>query len=1049
MILKNFLGRSCGEKNNRCEQADRRCRKGVFLIGALSLLIVLLFALGGCDSDPTMSFDDLYNDAISLMENGKYDEAMTAFDALDGYKDSDEQIKACRDAIKEIDYNRAIDLMDSGELEEAIEIFEKLEGYKFSATYAVNCKSAVSENEYARAIELMDSYNYSEAEAIFVKLGNYRSSLELLKECQYYLSFTFVLNSPGNGYTVTDYNGNGEEIVIPSEYAGMPVVRIGYGAFERSWSALEITVPETVTDIGDYAFSECSNLESVALPQGLLSLGDKAFYKCEKLSGVALPRSMKNLGKYVFTGCRVLGSIKFIGSEEEWSLVSKEKTWAIVGDSDDIFSVIFAPECDGVNHYTVIDAAVAPTCTETGLSEGTHCDVCKTVIVAQKNVDALGHDITEHDSRTPTCEEVGWNAYETCSRCSYSTYAEINELGHDIKKYEAKSATCTEIGWEVYEACSRCNYSTYVEIGALTHDISEYAAQDPTCEAIGWEAYEACSRCDYSTYAEIDALTHDISEYAAQAPTCEAIGWEVYEVCSRCDYSTYVEIEALTHDISEYAAKDPTCAAIGWEAYEACSRCDYSTLVEIPMLEHTTISHEAKEPTCTEVGWNTYETCSECDYSTYVEIKALGHDKVKHDSQKVTCINIGWKAYETCSRCSYSTYVEIPIDDDAHDFDRENTCTLCHKYLDDGVVFTLSDDEAYYTVTDYTGDAERVVIPSQYKGVDVTSIGGSAFADCTTVKTIVITENITSIGENAFSGCSSLDSLKYTGSEEQWADIEAIDETLASVEIVFEYDFDDVIFHFIDVGQGDAILVTTPWGNMLIDSGDDNNTSRNKLMNYLASQNITSFEYVVFTHPDADHIGSADRILLNYNVKNVIMPDYEKTTQVYNRLLDAIESTGVNLILIGEDEDVCEQPGYTFSIGALVNTVMGPVQDYKDANEMSVVIKSVFGDISVLFTGDAEKGSEADMLALYKNGELDCDILKVGHHGSDTSTTAAFLAAVSPDMAVISCGAGNKYGHPHSQIIQRLENAGVDYFRTDTDGDVVIKTNGEKIEVVQ
>ncbi len=253
---------------------------------------------------------------------------------------------------------------------------------------------------------------------------------------------------------------------------------------------------------------------------------------------------------------------------------------------------------------------------------------------------------------------------------------------------------------------------------------------------------------------------------------------------------------------------------------------------------------------------------------------------------------------------------------------------------------------------------------------------------------------------------------------------------------------EEVSFHIIDVGQGDAILITTESGNMLIDSGDLGSKPRAALTAYLSKHNIKSFEYVVFTHTDADHIGSGDYVLENYDVKNVIMPDYTTTTQVFNRLVDAIEKKNVNLILIGEDRDACEQYGYTFKLGPITNTVMGPTKDFKDANEMSVVIKAVYDDISVLLTGDAEHKSEEAMLGIYKEGELDCDILKVGHHGSNTSTTDEFLDAVSPEVAVISCGQGNKFGHPHKATTDKLFEAEVHTYRTDLNGFVVIKTDG-------
>ena len=259
----------------------------------------------------------------------------------------------------------------------------------------------------------------------------------------------------------------------------------------------------------------------------------------------------------------------------------------------------------------------------------------------------------------------------------------------------------------------------------------------------------------------------------------------------------------------------------------------------------------------------------------------------------------------------------------------------------------------------------------------------------------------------------------------------------------------EIMFHFIDVGQGDAILITSRSGNILIDSGDIDPESQEAFRKYLENANVHSFEYVIFTHTDADHIGSADYVIQNYLVKNVIMPDYQATTKVFGRLMNAIEERNVNLILIGEDKQTCEQSGYTFYLGSMLNTVIAPTEDFNDANEISIVLKSTYGSTSFMFTGDAEKKSEAAILDVWKASDLKCDVLKVGHHGSDSSTTKDFLDAVSPKIAVISCGEGNDYGHPKKEILDRLEAAGVTIYRTDTMGTVVLKSDGKSVSLVQ
>ncbi len=202
------------------------------------------------------------------------------------------------------------------------------------------------------------------------------------------------------------------------------------------------------------------------------------------------------------------------------------------------------------------------------------------------------HNITTHNAKAPTCTEAGWNAYETCSLCDYTTYAEIPALGHETTHYNSKTPTCTEVGWDAYVECSRCDYTTYEEKAALGHDISTHEAKAATCTEFGWNAYETCSRCDHSTYVEEAALGHDISTHEAKAATCTESGWNAYETCSRCDHSTYAEEAALGHNLEHHEAKNPTQTEIGWMEYDACTRCDYSTYIELPTIPDRDIRDE-------------------------------------------------------------------------------------------------------------------------------------------------------------------------------------------------------------------------------------------------------------------------------------------------------------------------------------------------------------------------------------------------------------------------------------------------------------------------
>ena len=219
-------------------------------------------------------------------------------------------------------------------------------------------------------------------------------------------------------------------------------------------------------------------------------------------------------------------------------------------------------------------------------------------------------------TETPTC-----TTGKTCEKCG-AEYGEKDPNNHDLVHHDAKAPSCTEIGWDAYDTCSRCDYTTRKELPALNHDLRQSVITAPTCTGEGW-AHVACSRCDYFTSLVLSALNHDLEQHAAQAPTCMEKGWNAYETCSRCDYTTYVELPAQ-HDFVHHQAKAPTCTEIGWDAYETCSRCDYTTRKELPALNHD-YQAVTVEPTCETDGYTVF-TCSRCkDSYTADPTDQLGH----------------------------------------------------------------------------------------------------------------------------------------------------------------------------------------------------------------------------------------------------------------------------------------------------------------------------------------------------------------------------------------------------------------------------------------
>ena len=244
--------------------------------------------------------------------------------------------------------------------------------------------------------------------------------------------------------------------------------------------------------------------------------------------------------------------------------------------------------------------------------------------------------------------------------------------------------------------------------------------------------------------------------------------------------------------------------------------------------------------------------------------------------------------------------------------------------------------------------------------------------------------------------------------------------------------------HYIDVGQGDATLIKCGSHAMLIDGGNNNKGTTVQL--YLKKQGVESLDYVIGTHPDADHIGGLDVIVYKYNCDTVIMPDYEKDTKTYQELVDVIHDKNMKITypVVGEQ----------YALGEAKFTIIAPNSNSYggNANDYSVAILLEYGKNRFLFTGDAEEASEAEMLT---NGiDISADVYKVAHHGSRSASTQEFLNAVHPKYAVISCGEGNSYGHPHAETLERLSEAGTRWFCTRDYGAVTVTVNRRgKLEI--
>ena len=243
----------------------------------------------------------------------------------------------------------------------------------------------------------------------------------------------------------------------------------------------------------------------------------------------------------------------------------------------------------------------------------------------------------------------------------------------------------------------------------------------------------------------------------------------------------------------------------------------------------------------------------------------------------------------------------------------------------------------------------------------------------------------------------------------------------------------DMAVHFINVGQGLAILVQSGGENLLYDGG--NRAHADEVVQYLKNQQIETIDYMISSHYDEDHLGGLVKCLDNFEVEHVLGSDYVHTSELFNTFMN----TATAHALIVEYPSVGD--AYEFGTGSF--TVMAPDGISQNSNDNSVVIRLVNGNNSFMFMGDAEETSEQDMISTGMN--LDCDVLSLGHHGSASSTTWDLLEASTPSWAVISCGQDNSYGHPSAETMGKLKDMDIPVFRTDDQGTVIALSDGNVI----
>lgn len=242
--------------------------------------------------------------------------------------------------------------------------------------------------------------------------------------------------------------------------------------------------------------------------------------------------------------------------------------------------------------------------------------------------------------------------------------------------------------------------------------------------------------------------------------------------------------------------------------------------------------------------------------------------------------------------------------------------------------------------------------------------------------------------------------------------------------------------YVLDVGQGDCILLRTPEGDVLIDSGTE--LSQPLLCLRLKQLGVTALELMVLTHPDEDHIGGADGVLSEFFVKEVWTNGAAVEDACYEAFCRALSKSNAAHVTV--------RAGAQKELGGLSVFVLAPFEEQGvGGNAGSLILRLQFGSVSALLTGDADADAEESLLSVYGAAQLDCDVYKVGHHGSNTSSTKDFLEAMTPRYALISAGRGNPHGHPHGQVIARLREVGAEILRTDLLGELLLITDGTDV----
>ena len=524
----------------------------------------------------------------------------------------------------------------------------------------------------------------------------------------------------------------------------------------------------------------------------------------------------------------------------------------------------------------------------------------------------------------------------------------------------------------------------------------------PTCTSEGYTTYTCTCGSSYVS-DRVGTANHTYSS-TVTSPTCTAGGYTTY-TCSACgDRYTGNITSAKGHTELSIPAVEATCTSTGLTEGKKCSVCDTTT---VPQQTVATKSHSytssVTAPTCTEGGFTTY-TCSVCSY-TYIgnNTSAKGHTELSIPAVEATCTSTGLTEGKKCSVCDTTTVPQQTVATKSHSYTSSVTAPTCTE----GGFTTYTCSVCSYT----------------YIGNNTSAKGhtpGSA-ATCTNAQTCTVC-NVTitvALGHSWVDATTEAPKTCITcGATEGEKLPSSTPTTLPTLYV-----------NYINVGQGDSILIKAGDCDILIDAGTASYGST--VSSYLSSKGVDDIELMINTHPDSDHCGGLTQVLTDFIVEQVwISKDTSKTTAAYTNFISAVGKEGLS----------AKQPnaGAVFTYEYLTITVLYSAKG-SDANNSSIVVMLEYGSFKFLFTGDA--GSEVESQLVSSGADLSCDVLKVGHHGSAGSSTASFLNATGAEYGVI-CVGNNSYGHPTATALNNLSAAGISVYRTDLNGNVVFSTNG-------